>query len=340
MVALHFHPREGSPYWLRRRQEGGLPDPDSITEVADLAAFGPFNLDDLTRYPVEDFLPRAVRAGASLVLAETGGTRGIPGTVAYTRETFEAAFVTPFLDALGPRRFSGGHWLWLGPGGPHIIGKAAQRIASLTTASDAFSVDFDPRWFRRLTPGSVARERYLGHVLEQARRVLDQQDIRYLFSTPVVLAALGASLPAPRRERIEFIYLGGMPVRGETLAGLGRDFPRAEFLAGYGNTLFGVIHERQPGPANAAPRVYIPLGERLVAQVVQPDPDLAFSLRTRVAPGERGRVMLHRFDDSAFLPCVLERDGAERVECSAIQDGLRDPDALDPARFTPDSGIY
>ena len=38
MLALHFHPREGSPYWLRRQQEGGVPDLDSIVEVADLAA--------------------------------------------------------------------------------------------------------------------------------------------------------------------------------------------------------------------------------------------------------------------------------------------------------------
>ena len=337
VLDLHFNPDFGSPYWLRRLQAGECPRPETIRTLEDLPRFGAFDLDHLRQYPIEDFIPQAVRTRASLILAETGGTSGTPASTAYTQADFEAAFIQPFLRVAGAGTFGAGHWLWLGPGGPHIIGKAAQRIAALTTGSDAFSVDFDPRWFRRLTPGSVARERYLGHVLEQAHRVLAHQDVRYLFSTPVVLSALGEALPVAVRERIDFIYLGGMPVRAAALSALGQYFPNAHFLAGYGNTLFGVLHEAAPSRPADAPRVYLPESDRLVVRVV---PESAAACDQRVAPGTRGRVMLHRLDESAFLPCVLERDSAERVPCGDTQDGLRDPDALQTSRFTSDSGIY
>lgn len=337
ILELHFDPNFGSPYWLRRLHAGDCPPPEEIRSLDDLARFGAFDLGILSRHPVEDFIPKAVRTRASLVLAETGGTSGIPASTAYTREDFEDAFIKPFLRTAGTESFDEGHWLWLGPGGPHIIGKAAQRIATLTTGSDAFSVDFDPRWFRRLTPGSVARERYLGHVLEQAHRVLAHQDVRYLFSTPVVLLALGQALPEVVRAAIRFIYLGGMPVRSAALLSLGQQFPNAKFLAGYGNTLFGVLHEATPARPSDCPRTYFPQGDRLVVRVV-PQEQSRWDLR--VEPGTRGRVMLHRLDESAFLPCVLERDSAERVDCGAAQDGLCDPDALQTSRFTPDSGIY
>ena len=341
ILDLHFDADFGSPYWQRRLRAGACPPPDEINSLEDLGRFGAFDLGLLSRHPVEDFSPRAVRARTSLVLAETGGTSGTPASTAYTREDFEEAFITPFLNSVGATPFDEGHWLWLGPGGPHIIGKAAQRIAALTTGSDAFSVDFDPRWFRRLTPGSVARERYLGHVLEQAHRVLAHQDVRYLFSTPVVLQALGEALPDAVRERIRFVYLGGMPVRGGALISLGEYFPNAQFLAGYGNTLFGVLHEATPAPASDAPRTYLPQGDRLIVRVVPAgESSAADRCNQRVAAGARGQVMLHRLDESAFLPCVLERDGAERVACGETQDGLRDPDALQTSRFTPDSGIY
>ena len=341
ILDLHFDPAFGSPYWLRRLHAGQCPPPDEIRSLEDLSRFGTFDLALLCRHPVEDFIPKAVRARASLVLAETGGTSGIPASTAYTREDFEDAFIKPFLHTTRATTFGEGHWLWLGPGGPHIIGKAAQRIASLTTGSDAFSVDFDPRWFRRLAPGSVARERYLGHVLEQAHRVLAHQDVRYLFSTPVVLQALGEALPDAVGERIRFIYLGGMPVRGPALVTLGQHFPNAQFLAGYGNTLFGVVHELAPASATDRPRTYLPESDRLIARVVPTgESSEAHRCDQRVVPGTRGQVMLHRLDESAFLPCVLERDSAERVDCGEAQDGLRDPDALQTSRFTPDSGIY
>ena len=51
-----------------------------------------------------------------------------------------------------------------------------------------------------------------------------------------------------------------------------------------------------------------------------------------VPPGERGRVVVHRLDESFFLPNLVERDEATRVEAPAevielgyARWGLRDP---------------
>lgn len=345
-LAVHFDPDDGSPYWLARERALGLDVRRQVRTLDDLAVFGPFDLAELSRHPVDHFLPRAVRESRALVLAETGGTSGEPRPIAFVEPDFEAAFVAPFLQRTESRDFTHGRWLWLGPGGPHVIGKAAQRIARLTTGSDAFSVDFDPRWFRRLGPGSLARRRYLDHVLEQALRIVAGQRVTQLFATPVVLTALAPLLDDSERRRIRFLYLGGMPLTPEAMQNLGEAFPNADCLAGYGNTLFGVSHEAAPGRARTAPPVYVPDSARLVVRVVPlaaASADAAEAdarLRARVAPGVRGQVMMHRLDASGFLPNVLERDSAVRVDLGPAQDGLADPGPLSTPGLNIDNGIY
>lgn len=341
VLTAHFDPQHGSPYWLARERELGFRVLERVRGIDDLALFGPFDLTALSRHPVEHFLPAGVRATPGLMLAETGGTSGEPRPIAWSAEDFEAAFIAPFARRVAASHFDGGHWLWLGPGGPHVIGRAAQRIAQLTTGTDAFSVDFDPRWFRQLAPGSLARTRYLGHVLEQALRVLNAQDIRYLFATPVVLGALATRLTAPQRARVRFIYLGGMPLGADAMRAVGAAFPAAQCLAGYGNTLFGVTHEATVGPASMTPPCYLPDSTRLLVWVVPLSGESpAARLASRAAAGTRGQVVMHRLDFSGFLPCVMERDAALRVPLADGQDGLEDPRPIDLPSFKVDNGIY
>ena len=58
---------------------------------------------------------------------------------------------------------------------------------------DPFSVDFDPRWAKKLADGSLARRRYLDHVTAQALDVLEREEVGVLFTTPPALAALAAA---------------------------------------------------------------------------------------------------------------------------------------------------
>lgn len=317
LVALHFHPRLGAPFWIERADRLGLDPRRALRGLADLARLGPFPLAALAERPVTDWLPRAFRdRGPELVAAETGGTTGPPKRTLFRRDEFEAAFVAPFLAAAGRVGFPRGvPWLFLGPSGPHPIGKAARACATAWGAPDPFAVDFDPRWVRRLPEGSLARRRYLEHVLAQAEAVLATQEVGVLFATPPVLDALGERLPDRVREAVSGIHLGGLPATPDFRRRLAERFPKAVALAGYGNSLAGMCPELAPSAER--PPEYFPHGARLVLEVDAP-------------AGARGRVRLHRLDESALYPNVLERDVAEAAPAPEGVPGFALPGVRDP----------
>ncbi|PKM10698.1 MAG: hypothetical protein CVV13_12020 [Gammaproteobacteria bacterium HGW-Gammaproteobacteria-3] len=345
-LKLHLDPRGGSPYWLNRQAELGFRIRQRIQSLADLAELGPFAMDDLSRYPLEHFIPRSLLGRRSLITGETGGATGMPKATAYFEDEFDQAFVAPFLKTSGwQEKSTPGNWLWLGPSGPHIIGKAARRIAEKTTWCDGFSVDFDPRWYRALTPRSIGRRRYMEHLLNQALTIARQQTIRFLFSTPVVLLALAERMTEPQKQAIVFIYLGGMAVTPAALHTLGGFFPNARFLSGYGNTLFGVSHELCAHRPEAEEPVYFPDSQRLILRLIRQDENLTAAERLRhpVDYGERGQVVMHRLDASCFLANVIERDSAIRIAAPAgsdVGDGLGSPQPVANKNFTVENGIY
>jgi hypothetical protein len=335
VLELHFDPRWGSPYWLARGAALGFDPRREIRDVADLPRLGPLDLDDLAQLPVEAFVPRALHSCLhEFVTCETGGTTGAPKRTVFSRGDFAAAFVTPFVRAADRVGFPRDRaWLFVGPSGPHAIGKAARACAQAFGSIDPFSVDFDPRWARKLPPDSLARRRYLEHVLEQARGILQSQQIGVIFATPPVLEALGTTLPAERREAVEGIHLGGMAVAPDFGARLAEWFPRALCLAGYGNSLAGVCPQLRC-TSGEAPE-YFPHGSRLVLEIAEPAED------------GRGRVRFHRLDESGFLPNVLERDEAapaappaDAVEAGFVELGVRDPRPPAARGDLRDAGLY
>ena len=208
-----------------------------------------------------------------------------------------------------------------------------RELARQTGCIDPFSVDFDPRWAKRLADGSTARQRYLDHVTAQALDVLAREEIGVLFITPPALAALAARLTDRQREAIHGIHYGGMSLTPETVNDFRAPFPRAVHLAGYGNTLFGVVME--VADAHRLAMDYFPLGERVQFQVVEA-PEAGSAIAgwppRRVDRDQTGRVLFHRLDESCLLVGVVERDQAERIapspEASALggyADGLRNP---------------
>ncbi len=245
LLQLHFHPEWGSSYWLRRQQQLGWRALDRVRTPNDLWLLGPMPMADLRRFPVRDFVPRALHGQwPRFVVGETAGTSGEPCATAYREDEFQAAFVTPFLRVAEATGFPRGEpWLWVGPSGPHIIGKVVRELARQTGSMDPFSVDFDPRWAKRLADGSTGRQRYLDHVTTQALDVTRREDIGVLFITPPALAALAARLSDNQREAIRGIHYGGMSLTPEVVNDFRAAFPRAVHLAGYGNTLFGVVME-------------------------------------------------------------------------------------------------
>jgi hypothetical protein len=329
VLELHLHPRHGSVYWLRRQADLGWDIRDRVRAVADLWRLGPVPADALRRLPVRDFVPQAFHGELHrFVTGETAGTGGRPCATAYRDDEFEAAFVTPFLRVAEATGWpTGVSWLWVGPSGPHVIGKVVRELARRTGGIDPFSVDFDPRWAKKLADGSLARRRYLDHVTAQAIDVLDREEIAVLFTTPPALAALAERMTDQQREAIRGVHYGGMSLTGEAVNDFRAAFPNAVHLAGYGNTLFGVLMELIDRPRIAMD--YFPLGDRVVFEIVResvawpPEP---------AGFGERGRVLFHRLDESALLVNMVERDEAGRIPASveavalgSTADGLRDP---------------
>ncbi len=330
LLRQHFHPRHGSRYWLRRQQELGWDVCDRVRSFDDLWLLGPTPLHDLRRFPLRDFIPQALHVQMErFVVGETAGTSGRPCATAYRDDEFAAAFLDPFLMVAWATGFPRGEqWLWIGPSGPHIIGKVVRELARRTGCMDPFSVDFDPRWAKRLADGSLARKRYLEHVTEQALDVLEREEIGVLFATPPALAALAERMTDAQRDAIHGVHYGGLSITAETLNHFRAAFPRAVHLSGYGNTLFGVVMEVADAPRRALD--YFPLSDRIRFHVVEgtgeswpPQP---------APPGQPGRVVFDRLDESCLLVGVVERDEAESVPPSeaaaalgGCAHGLRDP---------------
>ncbi|MFQ5430505.1 MAG: hypothetical protein ACE5E1_09370 [Phycisphaerae bacterium] len=311
VLAIHFDPVSGTPYWLDQSERLGCDPREAVRTAADLHRLPCMDAEALRERPLVDFIPRSVveRRG-DLIVAQTGGTLGRPVWTAYTRDDFREAFVSPFLRAAEHVAFpGGGAWLYVGPSGPHIIHRAADAIARATGAASPFSVDFDPRWARKLPAGSFAAKRYLAHVAEQALAVVRSQPITHLFTTPTVLSVLAEEMTAEQREDIRGVHYGGMAIDPVLLRRMQTDvFPNAAHLAGYGNTLFGCCLELDVSVGRTL--CYFPFGERLVFGVRPDEPGAAVTNEI----GREGRLVFSRLDRSMLLLNYVERDRARLVD--------------------------
>jgi thienamycin biosynthesis protein ThnN len=332
VLDIHFNPETGCPYWLEKQKSLGLDVRKEICTIDDLYLLGTMDEQALTDRPVEDFIPRVFSDCKEYVLAETAGTSGPPKTAVHRTDEFHSAFVEPFIIAAEKCNFPmGGHWLFIGPTGPHIIGRAAKACAKAMGGGDIFRVDFDPRWAKALLPGSFAAKRYLHHIERQALAILDVQDIDVIFSTPAVLENLSEKLTHEQRRNISGIHLGGMAPSNEFMQNLSESFPEAVILSGYGNTLFGMIPQLHYDAETGFD--YFPLGNRLIVQVVQePEDSSQINLKKVAEYGQRGRIVMHRLDEFQLILNMVERDTAIRFappqdanENGFILDGIRDP---------------
>jgi thienamycin biosynthesis protein ThnN len=314
LVDRHFHPEHGSPYWISVAARLEIDARRELRTREDLSRLGRFDERALANRSIFDFLPRSVLGRRSdLVVVETGGTLGSPKRAVFLEETFRAAFVDPFLAALEsiprfPR--DGASWLYIGPSGPHAIGKAAREVARALGSPDPFAVDFDPRWYKRQRLESIIRRRYLDHLVDQACGVLRSEPVAVLFTTPPVALAIARSLGDSERERIRGLHLGGLAATADDARSIDEAFPSAAIVGGFGNSLFGLVPPIVDG--HIADPIYYPHGRRLHLRLIAED-GAATDGRDEVGIGQRGRVLASRFDDELLIVDLLERDTAVHV---------------------------
>jgi len=326
VVAVHFHPAWGTAYWLDRARSLGIDARRDLRTLEDLRLLGEMTPADLRRRPLLDYVPRRLHERLDqLVVAQTGGsTRGGGTWTAYREDEFVEAFVLPFLVAAGAVGFPPREqWLFVGPSGPHVIGKVIRHLAAAFGSPEPFAVDFDPRWAKKLPAQSFAHQRYLGHVIEQAMLVIDTQEVGVLFTTPPVLDAFARHMSPAQRARVRAVHYGGLPIAPEEMLRYqGEAFPSAIHLSGYGNTLFGCAMELSTSAGREID--YFPFGPRLLFETVCDDGSLA-------AAGDTGQVRFTRLDETMLLVRMRERDHALLLDAPAaapaefVLPGLRNP---------------
>jgi phenylacetate-coenzyme A ligase PaaK-like adenylate-forming protein len=312
VVAWHFDPSTGCPFWLDFARKLGWDPRRKIGTFSDLARLGLFEDEWLRGGPVQRWIPKGC-AGKPVYVFETGGTTGIPKTrVAF--DDFRTDYEL-FSDTLPDEHFPrGSNWLMLGPSGPRRLRLSVEHLAQYR-GGISFCVDLDPRWVIKLIKKGWSEhlEAYKAHVIDQAVTILQAgHDIRCMFTTPKLLEALGLRLESMgtsiRRAGITGIFSGGTEFTPQW-----NRFAHEELLDGaymtptYGNTLMGLAASAPSGPENNYKITYHAPQPRAVIEVV------GFDDASRIMEyGRSGRVKLTTLTKEFFVPGFLERDEGER----------------------------
>jgi phenylacetate-coenzyme A ligase PaaK-like adenylate-forming protein len=307
IVAWHFDPATGTPFWLDRAKSLGFDPRREIQTYDDLDRFGFFEDEWLRGGPVRRWVPRAY-ADRPVYTFETGGSTGVPKS-RISIEDFRIDYEL-FSETLPDDAFpKGADWLSVGPTGPRRLRLAVEHLAQYR-GGICFLVDLDPRWVIKLLkmnePGMV--EKYKQHVIDQALTLLRAHDnIRCLFTTPKLLEALCEKVSL-KKMGIKGVFCGGTEMTPQF-----HRFAVEELLDGvyfaptYGNTLMGLaVHKPRLAEDNFA-IIYYPPSPRAMIEVVDPDEPTRL-----VGYGETGRVRLTTLTREFFMPRFLERDEAER----------------------------
>jgi len=77
VVAWHFDPATGSPFWLERAKTLSFDPRRDVKGYDDLGKFGPFQDEWLRGGPVRKWVPKGF-AGQPVYVFETGGSTGVP----------------------------------------------------------------------------------------------------------------------------------------------------------------------------------------------------------------------------------------------------------------------
>jgi phenylacetate-coenzyme A ligase PaaK-like adenylate-forming protein len=312
IVAWHFSPETGTPFWLERAKTLQINPLKDIKGFDDLKLFGLFEDEWLRGGPLQRWIPRGLK-GKPIYVFETGGTTGIPKSrIAHEDWKIDYEMMSETLpDEYFPK---GSNWLMLGPSGPRRLRLAVEHLAQ-HRGGICFCIDLDPRWVVKLIQKRWMEhlEAYKDHCIDQALTILKAgHDIKCMFTTPKLLEALANALEKQgktiRDTGITGIFSGGTEFTPQFTR-----FACEELLQGvymtptYGNTLMGLACSKPVGPEDGYKITYYAPQPRAVAQVVDFD-----DYNKVVDYSKTGRVLLTTLTKEFFMPRFPERDEGER----------------------------
>ncbi|HSF42296.1 MAG TPA: hypothetical protein VLT87_21010, partial [Thermoanaerobaculia bacterium] len=249
IVAWHFDPKTGSPFWLEKAKGFDFDPLKDVRGFDDLKLFGHFEDSWLRGGPVRRWIPKGL-AGRPAYVFETGGSTGVPKS-RVNIEDFQIDYEM-FGDQLSDEGFPrGADWLMLGPTGPRRLRLAVEHLAQ-HRGGIAFHVDLDPRWVNKLIKNGKPRElqAYKDHVIEQGLTILRAHEITCLFTTPKLLEALCEKVSLPKIG-IKGIFCGGTEMNAQFHRFAREELvPGVDFVPTYGNTLMGLATSKPFDPKN------------------------------------------------------------------------------------------
>jgi phenylacetate-coenzyme A ligase PaaK-like adenylate-forming protein len=314
-IAWHFGADTGSPFWLRTAQRLDFDPVHEVQTFSDLSRF-PNLVDELREVAIEDLIPRGYGSPAPIPrIFESGGTTGAPKRTAQLPDWIEQVTRWQVEDFTAGGFVPGRGLLCLMPSGPHGVGHF-DRVVAERLGSVFHAVDLDPRWVKKLAARKAATEiaGYVDHVLEQARHVLETQDVVNLHATPPLVEAIARDdgLVDLVNSKIRYLLLSGAHVDMDTLDLLRHIFPGTAIAMAFGSTMvLSQAATRIVGDSI----VFDPRCPYVVFRVIDPDSG------DEVAYGERGQVVMNHVSKGMFIPNNLERDTAIRLPGPAGQVG-------------------
>ena len=308
-IAWHFGADTGSPYWLRTAKDLDFNPLTDITAFTDLRLF-PNLVDELRGVPAKDLIPRGYGAPPPLPqIFESGGTTGAPKRTVQLPDWIAQTVQWHVEDFSAGGFVSGRGLLSLMPGGPHGVGYFS-RLVSERLGSIFFPVDLDPRWVKKLVARGAGTEvaAYVEHVIEQAKFILQSQDIGNLHATPPLLEAIARDDDVVElvNRTVRYILLSGAHVDLDTLDLLREIFPGATITMAFGSTM--ILSQAVTRTTDDDSFIFDPRSPYVVFWVIDP------VTGEQVPYGERGQVVMNHISKGMFIPNNLERDTAIRVQ--------------------------
>ena len=271
IVAWHFDPETGSPFWLEFAKKLDWDPRKEIQRYQDLDRFGFFEDEWLRGGPVRRWVPKAL-SNQPIYTFETGGSTGVPKSRININD-FRLDYEI-FSDTLPDEYFpKGADWLMLGPSGPRRLRLAVEHLAQ-HRGGISFCLDLDPRWVIKLVKwGEMAMmERYKQHVIDQAVTILKAHDnVRCMFTTPKLLEALCERVSL-KKAGITGVFCGGTEMTPQFHRFAVEELMEGGYFAPtYGNTLMGLAAHKPPEPEDNWAIIYFPPSPRAMIEVVDPD---------------------------------------------------------------------
>ncbi|HJZ12885.1 MAG TPA: hypothetical protein VJ521_12080, partial [Acidobacteriota bacterium] len=258
MVAWHFSPETGCPFWLDFAKKLSFDPREKLHGYDDLKLLSHFQDSWLRGGPVRRWIPKALKDKPAYVF-ETGGSTGVPKS-RINIEDFQIDYEM-FSNTLSDKTFQrGSDWLMLGPTGPRRLRLSIEHLAQYR-GGICFLVDLDPRWVNKLIKNGRFQEldAYKSHVVDQGLNVLRaHENIKCLFTTPKLLEALCEKINLVKYG-ITGIFCGGTEMNAQFHRFAREELvPGIDFVPTYGNTLMGLACHKPFDPADNYAITYYP----------------------------------------------------------------------------------